>query len=167
MSSVSAIIAVTPADETAPAPETKILTATTVQLDLPATAEPDRPRPPAGERSATRFAGEMVREEYVAQPLAEDPAAAAKPEAVLKLDWQTDLTQIETNPAKQRERAQEVVEAAIRPRPKRVRQPLAALDEGPLVQIETQRAGPTVTGQADLAGAGSTPATTPSASQPL
>jgi ribonuclease E len=166
MSGVSAIVAVTPAYD-APSPETSILTATMVQFELPEAAETERPRPPAVERPAARVAGEMVREEYLAQPPAEDPAAAAKPEAVLKLDWQTDLTQIETNPAKQRERVQEVAAEVIPPRPKRVRQPLAPLDQAPLVQIETQRAGPAVTEHADLAGAGSAPTAVPSASHPV
>jgi ribonuclease E len=164
MSGVSAIVALTPAHETAPAAETKILTAATVELELPAEAETTRSQaePPA----AIILASEIVREESVVPSPVEDPAAAAKPEAVLKLDWQTDLTQIETNPAKQRERAQKMVDEAPLPRPKRVRQPLAPIDEGPLVQVETHPAGAAAAMPMDLAGAGSVPGSTPSASPP-
>ena len=106
----------------------------------------------------------MVREETVVPAPVEEATAAAKPEAVLKLDWQTDLTQIETNPSKQRERAQKVEEEAPPPRPKRVRPSIPTLDEGPLVQIETHRDDAAVAAQAP---AGPAPASPPSASHPL
>jgi hypothetical protein len=164
MSGVSAIVAMTPPHETAPAAETKILTASTVELELPAVAETTLPRAPVELPPAMILAGEMVREETVVPAPVEEAAAAAKPEALLKLDWQTDLTQIETNPTKQRERAQKVEDEAPPPRPKRVRTPLATFDEGPLVQIETQRENAAVAAQAPAVPA---PASPPPASHPL
>jgi hypothetical protein len=166
MSSGPAVDAVTPAYEAAPVPETQILAAFTPEPELPAEAEITHRRRPDESPAATGLAGEIVREESVTPSPAEDLAATARPEAVLKLDWQTDLTQIETNPAKQRERAREMADEAPLLRPKRVRQPLAPVDEGPLVQVETHRAGPAGAMPADLAGAGSLPGPNPPASHP-
>jgi ribonuclease E len=162
MSGVAAIVAMTPADETTPAAETSILTATTVQLELPEAQEARRPDATPAEPPVTAFAGETVREESMSPSPADDAPAAAKPETVLKLDWQTDLTQIETNPAKQKERAQALSDEAPPPRPKRVRPPIVQIEEGPLVQIETQRGGPAMAEHAT-----GTQAATPSASQPV
>jgi ribonuclease E len=159
MSGVSAIVAMTPAAESTAASETAILTAATVQLEVSA-PEPAPPQAPAAGTSAP-YAGEIVREEAVtAAPV--DPDAAAKPETILKLDWQTDLTQIETNPVKQRARDERAVEEVPAPRPKRVRQPIAPLDEGPLVQIETQRPAP-----ASMPVDAPAPGSAPTPGQPL
>ena len=62
--------------ETVPAAETKILTASTVELELPAAAETAQSRPPAELPPATTLAGEMVREETVASAPVEEAAAA-------------------------------------------------------------------------------------------
>jgi hypothetical protein len=86
-------------------------------------------------------AGEFVREESPA-PASKQAGPAARPEEVLTLDWQTDLTQIETNPGKIRAVQVQAVEDSPALRPKRVRPAPTPLDEGPLLQVETHPTGP-------------------------
>jgi hypothetical protein len=83
------------------------------------------------------FAEELVREVTPA-PL-QDPAATARPEQVLKLDWQTDLTQIETSPEKLQAARTQTAEETPVARPKRVRAALSSAEEEPLLQVETHR----------------------------
>lgn len=154
MSGISAIVAVPPGEGDAVAPESKILTASTVQFEPPSEVEA-QPHPTASTPAAAPVAGETVREESVA-PARDLP----KPETILKLDWQTDLTQIETNPAKHRERA-EADEEPPAPRPKRVRPQATSIDEGPLLQIETQRAAPAAGHDTGSGVPGTTPASHP------
>jgi hypothetical protein len=101
-------------------------------------ATEDRPQPakiPAP--PPVIVAGETVREEHPA-PAPDRSAVQARPEQVLTLDWQTDLTQIETNAEKMRAARPQVFEEVPASHPKRVRPQLAPLDEGPLSQVETQ-----------------------------
>jgi ribonuclease E len=56
--------------------------------------------------------------------------------AALKLDWPSDLVQIETDPQKVRTLPVEEEEA---PRPRRVRRPPPPISDEPLVQVETRR----------------------------
>jgi ribonuclease E len=78
--------------------------------------------------------GEMVCED-TSQALAPTPA---KP--ILELDWQTDLTQIETDREKlQAAQARAHEEPPPAPPPKRERKPLPPVSDEPLIQVETIR----------------------------
>ena len=96
---------------------------------------------PAAPPSAI-IAGEAVREVTPVPSLEQTPPPLVRPDEVLKLDWQTDLTQIETNPEKRRAASAQAVEDAPESHPKRVRPPTAPLDEEPLLQVETHRVEP-------------------------
>lgn len=63
--------------------------------------------------------------------------AGFAPAAPVKIEWPSDLQQVESDPGKiQAAQAEEPGEPRA-PRPKRVRQPRAQTTEEPLVQIET------------------------------
>ena len=68
-----------------------------------------------------------------------DPAITARPDQVLKLDWQTDLTQIETSAEKLQAVRKQTTEEIPTPRPRRVRAELPSAEDGPLLQVETHR----------------------------
>ena len=93
-------------------------------------------RMPPAEPPLGTVADEIVHE--VTPARIPEPSVTASPEQVLKLDWQTDLTQIETSPEKVQAARMQVVEEAPPPRPKRVRPALPSVEEGPLLQVETQ-----------------------------
>jgi hypothetical protein len=78
---------------------------------------------------------EIVRE----VPQMPELRATDRPEQVLKLDWQTDLTQVETSPEKVRAARVRVEDEAPTPRPRRVRVEMPSMEEGPLLQVETHR----------------------------
>jgi len=107
-----------------PAPVPEVTAAATVMAVQP---------PPA----QTSLSDEVVREEREA-PARHPVDPAARPEEVLTLDWQTDITQIETNPERIRAAQAQIVAEAPAPRPKRVRPAPTLLEEGPLMQVETQ-----------------------------
>jgi hypothetical protein len=67
-----------------------------------------------------------------------EPAAEAPRPAPLKLDWPSDLVQIETNPEKARAVTTQIAEEPA-PRPRRPRPAPAPASNEPLVQIETRR----------------------------
>lgn len=70
------------------------------------------------------------------------PAVAAPAEPPqLKLDWSSDLIQIETDPLKLQEASAKAPADAAPERVKRVRQPLPPVSDEPLVQIETRKPG--------------------------
>ena len=97
--------------------------------------EPRKPEP-APVLEAQRTTEEIVRE---APPVESVPAT--KP--ILEFDWQSDLTQIETDREKLKaaqSRAQE--EPAPLPPRKRERRPLPPISDEPLVQVETNRVAP-------------------------
>jgi ribonuclease E len=80
-------------------------------------------------------------EETVAQaPALVEPPPAPKP--ILEFDWQTDLTQIETDRQKLVVAQSRVQEEAPAPRPRRERRPLPPVSDEPLIQVETQNAQP-------------------------
>lgn len=99
------------------------------------------------------MAGEAVREETPVS-LEQTPSPLVRPDEVLKLDWQTDLTQIETNPEKRRATSAQTAEDAPESHPKRVRPPTPPLDEEPLLQVETRASQTNVPSTAGSAGAG-------------
>jgi hypothetical protein len=86
------------------------------------------------------YESEQVREyEPPAALVSETPpsgpgVAAATP---VKIEWPSDLQQVESDPTKVTSSAQGMDAEAPAPRPKRVRPAQQAVDEGPLVQIET------------------------------
>ena len=95
---------------------------------------------PAFQAARPEFADEIVSEQPQASAVAQRPA--------LELDWQTDLTQIETDREKLRA-AQLRAEAEPAPLPptKRERKPALPVSDEPLVQVETtRRAAETVPG---------------------
>ena len=85
------------------------------------------------------FEAERVREfpprEAAAAEAPTGPGFA--PAAPVKIEWPSDLQQVESDPEKVRTAQERVVEEEAAPRPKRVRQPLPPVDDGPLVQVET------------------------------
>jgi hypothetical protein len=108
---------------------------------------------PAAPPSAI-IAGEAVREVTPVPSLEQTPLPLVRPDEVLKLDWQTDLTQIETNPEKRRAASAQTAEDASAPHPKRVRPPMAPLDVAPLLQVETRTSQTNVPSTAGSAGPG-------------
>jgi len=80
---------------------------------------------------------ETVREDL---PAAEAPSA---PKPILELDWQSDLTQIETDRDKLRAAQERAAQEQPAPPPrKRERRPLQPLSDEPLIQVETARPSP-------------------------
>ena len=92
---------------------------------------------PARNEPAFQAAGPEPEDEIVRE---QPQASAVEQRPVLELDWQTDLTQIETDREKLRA-AQLRAESEPAPLPpaKRVRKPLLPLSDEPLVQVETTR----------------------------
>ncbi len=88
---------------------------------------------------------EFVREVSLPEPApaleSSPPALESSPPAPapLRLDWPSDLVQIETDPDKAKTAQQTVPEEAAEHRVKRVRQPLPPVSEEPLVQVETRK----------------------------
>ena len=66
-----------------------------------------------------------------------DAAPGYAPAAPVKLEWPSDLQQVESDPDRVRVAQQEVTTEPSAPRPKRVRPQQAPVSEEPLVQIET------------------------------
>jgi len=78
-------------------------------------------------------------------PPHEVPAVAAAsgpgfaPAEPIRIEWSSDLQQVESDPEKVQAAATHVTEEVQAPRPKRVRHAPPPVDEGPLVQVETGR----------------------------
>jgi ribonuclease E len=119
-------------------------------------AEPvEHVSPPAYEAPVeqTSYERETVREFQPRQPVAPEPAPAAgagyAPATPVKIEWPSDLQQVESDPNKIQAVQQEPVQEHQAPRPKRVRPARSQANEEPLVQIETDRteAQPTADGE--------------------
>ena len=100
-------------------------------------------RDPSGNQDGA-YENERVREfeppaALVSEPVPSGPGVAAA--APVKIEWPSDLQQVESDPGKVSAVAQDMDEPPAAPRPKRVRPAPSVVDEGPLVQIETDRAG--------------------------
>jgi ribonuclease E len=143
------------AADSMPSAPSAVAPVTPIGAEHPLPVQSESPAPPLVESSAAGYApspepvapaaavaGEIVREEIPAPSFQAPAAPLASPEQVLTLDWQTDLTQIETNPEKVRAAQAQAAEEAPVPRPGRVRPAPVTIDEGPLVQVETQRQEP-------------------------
>jgi ribonuclease E len=88
---------------------------------------------PAFRAPAAEPEEEIVHELPQTQPVVQQP--------VLELDWQTDLTQIETDREKLRAATLRAESDSVEPAPKkRERKPLVPISDEPLVQVETVRA---------------------------
>jgi len=93
-------------------------------------------------RDHDSYENERVREFEPASEATSHPApsgpgvAAATP---VKIEWPSDLQQVESDPGKVSSTGQEMEQQPVL-RPKRVRQAPQAVDDGPLVQIETDGA---------------------------
>jgi hypothetical protein len=68
------------------------------------------------------------------------------PAEPLKIEWPSDLKQVESDPEKVQTAQRQVVEGQSMPRPKRVRQAVEPVSNEPLVQIETHPSGPATAG---------------------
>jgi hypothetical protein len=104
-------------------------------------------RPASGSYQEPRFEhpaleNEQVRE-FSQQSAAQDDAvpvgAGYAPAVPVKIEWPSNLQQVESDPEKIRLLQQEPVPQASEPRPRRVRQVTQPVSEEPLVQIETDR----------------------------
>lgn len=97
------------------------------------------------------FENERVREfepqeSRIADSTPSGPGYA--PATPVRIEWPSDLQQVESDPEKVKMVEQDVVQQPpASPRPKRVRQPLAPVKEEPLVQIETGQAADAGTGE--------------------
>ncbi len=113
-------------------------------------AVPTRPEPVPAPAVATVVvvAEEIVREDFRTAPLAHVPAPVPPPAPALapqprqapppdKLEWPSDLVQVESDPHKVKAAEQQVPHDAPPPRPKRERPAPSPVIEEPLVQIET------------------------------
>jgi ribonuclease E len=102
--------------------------------------------PPAYEAPAAPapYERETVREFQPREPVVPQPAPASgagyAPAVPIKMEWPSDLQQVESDPVKVSVAQQEPVQQQQAPRPKRVRQPAPQMVDEPLVQIETDRA---------------------------
>jgi ribonuclease E len=114
------------------------LTVSEPAVTLPASPQPEAETPPIPASQAAVAAEETVREEipgaaFSPPPVSEQPAPA------LKLEWPSDLVQIETNPVRLQAMLAKMQEAEPAPRPKRQRPSLPPVSDEPLVQVETRK----------------------------
>jgi len=91
-------------------------------------------------------------------PRPESTQPSEAPTAALKLEWPSDLVQVETDPQKRQEAAA-YVQPESAPRPPRPRPAPLPVDDEPLIQVETRRSAAladvarTATGERDAASA--------------
>jgi hypothetical protein len=94
--------------------------------------------PPAYERETVREF--QPQESVVSQPTPASNAGYAREEPV-RMEWPSDLQQVESDPTKIQAIRHETVQEQPAPRPKRVRPTSSPVNEEPLVQIETGASG--------------------------
>ena len=137
--SVESTGAASPSQSTAPtagAPLelTGLTSVTTSPTDSRPTVEP--PSTPAPRAAVVQ--DETVREEGAGARFA--PSPVSERAAPLKLEWPSDLVQVDTDPEKLRIMSARAREETPAPRPKRERPPLPPVSDEPLVQVETRKA---------------------------
>lgn len=93
--------------------------------------------------SDREYENERVREfeppaALVSEPVPSGPGVAVA--APVQIEWPADLQQVESDPGKFRSAEQETEQQPSAPRPKRVRPAPQVVDDGPLEQVETDRA---------------------------
>lgn len=89
------------------------------------------------------YENERVREYEPPSALVSEPVPSGPGVAVatpVQIEWPADLQQVESDPGKVNSAEPEMDSQPAAPRPKRVRQAPQVVDEGPLVQIETDGA---------------------------
>jgi len=93
------------------------------------------------------FETETVREFQPpeAAPMAAPSGPGFAPAEPVKIEWPSDLKQVESDPEKIQTAHRQLIEEHM-PRPKRVRQPEQPVSNEPLVQIETHPSGPATAG---------------------
>jgi ribonuclease E len=94
------------------------------------------------------FETETVREFQPREtaPMAVSSGPGFAPAEPVKIEWPSDLKQVESDPEKIQTAQREVTEDQPMPRPKRVRPAAEPVGNEPLVQIETQASGPATPG---------------------
>jgi ribonuclease E len=100
------------------------------------------PRDSIGDGEAS-YENERVREYEPPAALVSEPVPSGPGVAVavpVQIEWPADLQQVESDPGKVSSAEREADNHPVAPRPKRVRPAPQVVDEGPLVQIETDRA---------------------------
>jgi ribonuclease E len=98
------------------------------------------------------FETEVVREyePRTSEPIVPVPSGPGyAPAEPVRIEWPSDLVQVESDPAKLQTAEQDEIEQRQPQRPKRVRPPAQALIEEPLVQIETGQPEPASAGVGD------------------
>jgi hypothetical protein len=95
------------------------------------------------------FETETVREfqPREAAPMAAHSGPGFAPAEPVKIEWPSDLKQVESDPAKIQTAQRQFIEEQPMPRPKRVRPAVESVGNEPLVQIETQASGPATPGR--------------------
>jgi ribonuclease E len=107
----------------------------------------------AVETQPAAITGEYVREIVAPEPEASRQAAPVPPVS-LQLDWSSGLTQIETDAQKLQAALAKTREEQPVPRAKRERPPLPPVNNEPLVQVETHKAGDAAVAQEPATTAG-------------
>jgi hypothetical protein len=92
------------------------------------------------------FEAEQVREFSPQETAPAEITPSGPVHAPVKIEWPSDLQQVESDPDKVQAAQQEAPQQPPAPRPKRVRQPLEHASVEPLVQIETGGPEATTTG---------------------
>ncbi len=129
-------------------PAAESAAATSMQPDLPRHEHTPAPVAhietyEAPQPAPSSFESEQVREftpRETAAPVAAKPSGPGyAPAQPVKIEWPSDLQQVESSPDKVRAAEQAAAEEPPAPRPKRVRPQPAPVSEEPLVQIETDK----------------------------
>ncbi len=136
-----------PTDEAAASTAGLAVAATTQFESVAASPVAEVSRPASSSYQEQRFEQPAVETEQVrefphqsaAQETAVPAGAGYAPAVLVKIEWPSNLQQVESNPEKIRSVQQEPVPEASEPRPRRVRQVAQPVSEEPLVQIETDR----------------------------
>jgi ribonuclease E len=94
------------------------------------------------------FETETVREfrPREAAPMAAPSGPGFAPAEPVRIEWPSDLKQVESDPEKIQTAQRQLIEEQLMPHPKRVRQPEQPVSNEPLVQIETHPSGPATAG---------------------
>jgi ribonuclease E len=137
------------AERTAPPPAPVVGAAPAASVVLAEVAAPvrapDRAAPPPSSFETEQVREFAPREPVAAQPVATGPGFA--PAEPVKIEWPSDLKQVESDPEKIQVALRQVVEEQpMQPRVKRMRPAAETVSNEPLVQIETQSSGSAAAG---------------------
>jgi len=113
------------------------------EIASPISTADQAPPPPSS------FEAEQVREFRPREPMPPQSVPIGPgfaPAEPVKIEWPSDLKQVESDPEKIQTAQRQVIEEQPMPRPKRVRPAAEPVGNEPLVQIETQASGPATPG---------------------